>query len=77
MSFAHPAPEFVQALFNEHDRPHDCDSFDQASHADLAPAVIAFDSVTMPPVSVSSWHAAWHVAAQASGFLARAPPPLS
>ena len=76
-AFAEPSAELVQALFGDHDRLHDCDAFDQASHADLAPTSPIDAALSMPPVPVSAWHAAWHVAAQARGFLARAPPSIS
>jgi hypothetical protein len=52
----------------------DCDAFDQASHADLVfaspPSMVAAASAIerMPA------HIAWHIAAQARGFLARGPP---
>lgn len=64
----------LAALFVGHDRLHDCDAFDQMSHADLL-AGTGHDAAPAPvQVEAPAVHAAWHVAAQARGFLARGPP---
>lgn len=64
----------LAALFPGHDGEQDCDRFDQMSHADLAVGG-ALDLGSMPlPQHAAVAHAAWHIAAQARGFLARGPP---
>lgn len=67
---------FLRALFAGHHDEHDCKVFDQLAQADLAgavaPAAAAQVPVEVPPVAI---HPAWHLAAQAAGFLARGPPP--
>ncbi len=64
----------LTALFSGHDGEHDCERFDQMSHADLAVGG-AVDLGAMPlPQHAAVAHPAWHIAAQARGFLARGPP---
>jgi len=66
---------WMLALFASHDPGHDCDAFDHLSHAD---AVVGMTLDAAPPPAAAEEtcfrHAAWHLAAQAQGFLARAPP---
>ena len=62
------------ALFAGHDPGADCDAFDHMSHADFA-VDLSLDAALPSAGSPACFrHAAWHVAAQARGFLARAPP---
>jgi len=84
-TIGHPAPlasastpagtAWLKALFAGHSSEHGCDLYDQLSHADAVPQA----SITSPVVhtidAVPSWHSGVHVAAQATGFLARGPPP--
>jgi hypothetical protein len=62
------------ALFALHDPGADCDAFDQMSHADLVVDISLDEALPCSGSQASSRHAAWHVAAQARGFLARGPP---
>ena len=65
---------WVHRLFGDHHGGSDCDSYDKLTGCDalksvvVAPAPPSVDS-TLTPV-----HPAWHLAAQAAGFLARGPP---
>lgn len=62
------------ALFSEHDSQADCDRFDHITHADPAwfdPPQFARQRPDRIEVAV---HAGWHIARQATGFLARGPP---
>lgn len=62
------------ALFAGHDPGPDCDAFDHMSHADFS-VDMSLDAALPSSGSEACFrHAAWHVAAQAQGFLARAPP---
>ena len=65
---------WLVALFAGHDLGADCDAFDQSSHADFV-VDLSLDAA-LPSFGGEACfrHAAWHVAAQAQGFLARAPP---
>ncbi len=68
----------LQALFSGHEDASDCVLFDCISHADgacvdVAPAVAAAAACSALPQA----HPAWHVAARAHGFQARAPPRVS
>lgn len=71
----HRSGSWLLALFAGHGQPHDCDAFDQMSPADVT-VDVTFDLAAPPPAPVEAcfMHAAWHLAAQAQGFLARAPP---
>ena len=69
------ATGWLDALFSGHAGGRDCDAFDQTSHADLAVGgTLAFASAP-PEAPLAIVHRACHIAAQARGFLARAPPP--
>jgi len=69
----HAAAGGLAALFSGH-QGDECDAFDAMSHADLA-VDVTLDPVPLPrTVSACFMHAAWQLAAQAQGFLARAPP---
>jgi hypothetical protein len=71
---ASPLPgSWLEALFGGH-AGHDCKAFDQASHADVVVGVPANLDVAPPTSPVTAVHIAWHLAAQARGFLARGPP---
>jgi hypothetical protein len=64
----------IQALFAGHHDEGDCKVFDQLAHADLAwgEAAVAVNLATgETPVLM---HAAWQIASQAAGYLARGPP---
>jgi hypothetical protein len=68
------AHSVVDKLFGDHDDASKCRLYDQLTHADLA-----FDSTCATVMSVPHGidalpHPAWHIAAQAAGFLARGPP---
>ena len=77
---AEPSPHsisWLDAVFGANSGGHDCKAFDQASHADLvgtAPSMAVFAAPAVAPACV---RIAWHLAAQASGFLARGPPVAS
>jgi len=62
------------AFFSEHDSQADCDQFDHMTHLDPArfdTPQFALQRADRIEVAV---HAGWHVAPQATGFLARGPP---
>jgi hypothetical protein len=71
------AAHWLQRLFAGHDKDRDCRLYDQLSHADLlwgdVPALEPAEFVECRVVV----HAAWQLAWQAAGFLARGPPVLS
>ena len=65
---------FMAALFSGHDSQADCDEFDHITHADhVGFEMPAFTVQRADRIEVRV-HAGWHVARQASGFLARGPP---
>ena len=67
----------IAKLFVGH-HGHDCDRYDQASHADLVFGFAFGSPAVLPPPQLRlDSHPAWHIAAQARGFLARAPPVLA
>lgn len=72
-AFATPAPDALQ-LFAGHEEANDCELFDQSSHADLAFGTAMNDAFLRPRAVALRTHASSHIAAQAQGFLARAPP---
>ena len=62
------------ALFSGHDSQADCDQFDHITHADhVGFDTPAFAGQRADRIEVAI-HAGWHIARQASGFLARGPP---
>ena len=66
---------WLNTLFAGHAGARDCDAFDQMSHGDAAVTTTALDLGSSPPAMASAVvHPAWHLAAQARGFLARGPP---
>lgn len=70
------APSALKLLFGSHDAGS-CDLYDQVTHGDAlstATAPLPAPAFTEAPAEV---HPAWHLAAQAAGFLARGPPALS
>ena len=76
-AFAQASDEsFIGALFSGHDSQADCDEFDHITHADQARFdTPAFAAQRTDRIEVAI-HAGWHIATQASGFLARGPPSL-
>ena len=69
---------WVAHLFAHHQNAdHACDLYDQLSHADLLPSVAMIAPPVLPPATVPAVHVAWHLASQATGFLARGPPSFS
>ncbi|MEO7057047.1 MAG: hypothetical protein ABI281_14450 [Caldimonas sp.] len=65
---------WLQTLFAGHIGSRDCDAFDQLSHADAVFATV-LDLAQAPPAQPPADAApAWHIAAQARGYLARGPP---
>ena len=72
---ATPALGWLQALFVGHAGKQGCQLYDQLSHGDLTAAPIGAAVLSLPP---GAWgdpaRPAWHLAAQAAGFLARGPP---
>ena len=68
------AGSWLLAVFAGHDPGGDCDAFDQMSHADVVFAVVPAASSLPAATPACPAHAAWQVAAQAQGFLARGPP---
>lgn len=70
---ATPSP-MAKALFGDHDDASKCRLYDQLAHADVAFGTTA-PAVPLPVAPVEAErHTAWHLAAQAAGFLARGPP---
>jgi hypothetical protein len=70
--------DWLHQLLSGHAAGSDCLGFDQAVVGDLvatAPAWLA--PVVAPGDAVPDAQRAWHLAAQAAGFLARGPPLLS
>lgn len=68
------AGAWLKALFAGHDAERGCELYDQLGHVDLAAAT---PDPTLPAPAADTAatpHAAWHLAAQAAGFLARGPP---
>jgi hypothetical protein len=68
---------WVLDLFAGHDHDGSCELFDQLTHGD---ALCSASPPAMPsqsPGEPATRHAAWQIAAQAAGFLARGPPLLS
>ncbi|MES3013604.1 MAG: hypothetical protein V4750_07750 [Pseudomonadota bacterium] len=65
---------FIGALFSGHDSQADCDEFDHITHTDhVGFDTPAFAVQRADRIEVAT-HAGWHIARQASGFLARGPP---
>ena len=70
-----PARGWLGAVFAGHAGGRDCDAFEQMSHGDAAVAVTTLDlGDSAPAMAPEVSHPAWHIAAQARGFLARGPP---
>lgn len=66
-------PSWVDLVFAGHGGI-DCDAFDHASHADSVFASLSSRVAAPPVIERTPAHIAWHIAAQARGFLARGPP---
>jgi hypothetical protein len=71
------AKGFFAVLFAGHTVQGDCDAFDHISHADGAAASTVIVAAEPLPAAPVVFHAAWHLAVQAHGFLARGPPDLA
>lgn len=69
--------DWVLDLFADHDHDGACELFDQLTHGDALCAASAAPLPSPPPPAPVMRHAAWQIAAQAAGFLARGPPLLS
>ena len=67
-------PTGLEELFAHHDDAADCQAFDQLSHADAPAFARPEPGVEHPAVPRLRARPLPNVAAQASGFLARAPP---
>jgi len=67
----------LPALFEFHREAGDCQLFDQLSHGDLTVGGTGHGAAGVVPGAAPRVHSTWHVAAQAQGFLARAPPSIS
>lgn len=71
------ASHALKALFGGHEKDSGaCDLYDQLTHADAlwsGPALVL--PLPLPPAHAER-HAAWHLAAQSAGFLARGPPAI-
>lgn len=65
---------FVESLFAGHHDDRDCKVFDQQAHADLASGEVAASQTLAAVETLVTTHAAWQIASQAAGYLARAPP---
>ena len=65
---------WLKALFAGHSSEQGCDLYDQLSHADAVPEAPAAAFLVRGVDAVPTWHSVGQVAAQAAGFLARAPP---
>jgi hypothetical protein len=63
-----------QGLFDDHEDESQCRLYDQLSHADLIASWLALPIPSALPQRALPSHGAWHLAAQATGFLARGPP---
>ena len=72
---AAPALGWLQALFVGHAGKQGCQFYDQLSHGDLLPAPIDAAVLPLPAEALGDpARPALHLAAQATGFLARGPP---
>jgi len=65
---------WLKALFPGHSSEHGCDLYDQLSHADAVPEAPAAAILARGLDAVPTRHSVGQIAAQAAGFLARAPP---
>jgi hypothetical protein len=68
---------WVLDLFAGHDHDGSCELYDQLTHGDALSAASSPPMPSPPPGEPPIRHAAWQIAAQAAGFLARGPPLLS
>jgi hypothetical protein len=68
---------WVMDLFAGHDHDGGCELFDQLTHGDALCAASVGPTASAEPAAPVARHAAWQIAAQAAGFLARGPPQLS
>lgn len=66
----------LKHLFGHHDASS-CDLYDQVTHGDALWAAAASVLPATFADAPAEVHTAWHLAAQAAGFLARGPPALS
>jgi hypothetical protein len=73
----HGPGDWLQALFKAHDSASSCEVYDQLTHADPLGSACAPATAVLPEPGGASVFAVTHIAAQASGFLARGPPLLS
>jgi hypothetical protein len=71
---ATPTPHRFAALFAGHASEQGCELYDQLSHADLVPGAIASLTAVPPAMPDEPRYGARHLAAPATGFLARGPP---
>lgn len=65
---------FLESLFAGHGDERDCKMFDQQAHADLASGEAAASQTAGGIEALVIPHAAWQMASQAAGYLARGPP---
>lgn len=73
----HPATDWLKALFAGHSTEQGCELYDQLAHSDLLAADALLVPLLHPTEARAPSHPAWHLAAQAAGFLARGPPRAS
>jgi hypothetical protein len=71
-----PAATPLHKLFGHQGADGDCRLFDQLSHADMAGFEHVVVTTRVPADRPAATHAAWHIACQAVGALARGPPGL-
>ena len=64
----------LESLFAGHGDERDCKMFDQLAHADLASGEAAASQTVAGVEALVATHAAWQIASQAAGYLARGPP---
>lgn len=74
---ATPSTHWVLDLFADHDHDGSCELFDQLTHGAALCAASPGPLASPEPAPPVARHAAWQIAAQAAGFLARGPPLLS
>ncbi len=68
-----PASDWLKALFAGHSTEQGCELYDQLGHADFLAVDAVFVPLLHPGEARAPSHPASHLAAQATGFLARGP----
>lgn len=72
-----PWTTLFKAAFAGHHDDRDCRVFDQSASSDLAIGTWTGADAPTATLEVVAWRPVWHVAAPASAFRARGPPPAA